>query len=151
MLMAGLALIGVLAAVVAIQAVSGEPNTNPLYSETAVTQRLAPAGRVRQPGDAEPAVAVAPAAEPSGSQAAVAVADEGSRVYRTFCMACHDQGIAGAPKTGDKVAWDERMAKGMDAVLRRAINGFGGMPPRGACMTCTAAQIQAAIDFMIAE
>ena len=151
MIMVGLVLIGVLAAVVAMQVVSGEPNTNPLHSEAAVAQRLAPVGQVRQPGDAEPAAPVASAAAaPSGSQA-VAVVDEGSRVYQTFCSACHDQGIAGAPKTGDKAAWDARLAKGMDAVLQRAIKGFDGMPPRGTCMTCTPEQMQAAIDFMIAQ
>ena len=150
-IMAGLVIIGVLAAIVAIQVVSDAPNTNPLHSEAAVAQRLAPVGQTRQPGDAEPAAALAPAAKQPDQPSVAAVADAGRQVYQTFCAACHDQGVAGAPQTGDQAAWDARMAKGMDAVMQRAISGFNGMPPRGACMTCTPEQLRAAIDFMIAQ
>ena len=102
MIMVGLVLIGVLAAVVAMQVVSGEPNTNPLHSEAAVAQRLAPVGQVRQPGDAEPAAPVASAAAaPSGSQT-ITIINKNNQIYQTFYNTYHNQNITNAPKTSNK-------------------------------------------------
>src|SRR5690606_1163398 len=53
----------------------------------------------------------------------------GDAVYKQVCAACHTAGVAGAPKLGDKAAWDTLAAKGLDALLASAINGKGAMPP----------------------
>ena len=66
----------------------------------------------------------------------VAISDgkprDGVTIYNSVCMACHASGAAGAPKTGDKAAWAPRIALGLDGLMKSAIAGKGGMPPRGA-------------------
>ena len=46
-----------------------------------------------------------------------AQAADGEAIYRQTCAACHDAGVAGAPKLGDAAAWQERRGKGVDAML----------------------------------
>ena len=72
----------------------------------------------------------------------------GEEVFNTACTACHTAGILGAPKKGDKAAWDDRLAKGMDATLANALNGLNAMPPKGNCATCSDDEILNAIKFM---
>jgi len=69
-------------------------------------------------------------------------------IYLRSCRSCHTVAATGAPLTGDAAAWTPRMDKGMDAMLDSVINGFGGMPPLGLCMDCTAEQFEALIRFM---
>jgi cytochrome c5 len=64
-------------------------------------------------------------------------------------MACHATGAAGAPKTGDAAAWAPRIAAGMDSLLANATNGLNAMPPMGLCMSCSQAELQGAIDYII--
>jgi cytochrome c5 len=47
------------------------------------------------------------------------------------CAACHDAGVAGAPKLGDKGAWAPRIALGLDKLAASGIKGTGAMPPKG--------------------
>ena len=49
---------------------------------------------------------------------------KGQGIYMNFCAPCHDSGIAGAPKVGDKAAWQERIGKGTTALVDNAVNGF---------------------------
>ena len=69
-------------------------------------------------------------------------------IYERSCRSCHTVAATGAPLTGDKAAWAPRMDKGMEALLGSVVNGFGGMPPFGLCMDCSAEQFQALIQFM---
>jgi len=73
------------------------------------------------------------------------------RTYRTACAACHMTGAAGAPKTGDKAAWEVRLAAGVDTLVKNAIKGKGAMPPKGGRPNLTEAQIKSAVEYMLAE
>lgn len=75
----------------------------------------------------------------------------GDQVYNASCMACHGTGVAGAPKVGDKAAWAERAAKGVDGLLTNAINGINAMPPKGTCAACSDDELKAAIEYMLKE
>lgn len=75
-------------------------------------------------------------------------ANEIEAKYQQTCFACHGTGAAGAPKTGDKAAWEPRLALGAEALLNSVKNGKGAMPPGGICMDCSDEQYQALIDFM---
>lgn len=68
--------------------------------------------------------------------------------YNMFCIACHGTGAAGAPKTGDKAAWEPRMAVGIDALVVSTKKGKNAMPPMGLCNDCTDAEFKAIIEFM---
>lgn len=110
-----------------------------------IAARIAPVGSVTLAGTVA-AVAPAPAAAP-------AAADEGPGVaiYQKACMACHASGAAGAPKFGDKAAWELRLAQGLDQLLQTAIAGKGAMPPRGTCMDCTDDDLKVAIEYMLVQ
>ena len=47
------------------------------------------------------------------------------------CAACHTNGAAGAPKTGDAAAWAPRIATGYEALLNSALKGKGAMAAQG--------------------
>ena len=85
------------------------------------------------------------------SAAAVAVqAEPNLQKYNKSCAMCHDQGVAGAPKTGDAATWDARTAKGMDALMASVKNGLNAMPPMGMCFDCTDEEYMALIEYMTA-
>lgn len=74
----------------------------------------------------------------------------GKAVYQRYCYACHQAGIADAPKFGDKPAWAPRLAQPRAELVANVKNGMTpGMPPRGGCTTCTDGELEAAVDFMV--
>ncbi|MDA0688478.1 MAG: c-type cytochrome [Proteobacteria bacterium] len=86
--------------------------------------------------------------------ATVAAADsdfDPAATYQMNCFACHGTGAAGAPQPGDADAWEERMAKGMDAVMANVINGINAMPARGICMSCSDENLRAVVEYMLAQ
>lgn len=100
----------------------------------------------------EVAGADAPAEAPAAA-APVAAADtgKGKQVYDSSCMTCHSTGAAGAPKLGDKAAWEPRIAQGMETLVQHSINGIRAMPPRGTCAACSDEDLKAAVDYMVGE
>ena len=76
----------------------------------------------------------------------------GKAVYLRYCFACHQAGIAGAPKLGDQEAWAPRLAQGDAALLENVKRGMPpGMPPRGACPSCDDETLAVAVDYMVAN
>ena len=63
--------------------------------------------------------------------AAAAGNRSGEDIYKAICGACHEAGVAGAPKTGDKAAWAPRIALGLAGLMKSAIAGKNAMPPKG--------------------
>lgn len=56
---------------------------------------------------------------------------EGKKLYEANCAVCHSTDAMGAPKVGDKKAWETVLKKGLDKVLQNALHGINGMPPKG--------------------
>ncbi len=81
------------------------------------------------PAVVAPAAAAVTAAAVTAAPAAAAVAKPA--LYAANCGACHDAGVAGAPKLGDKAAWAARVGAGVDGLTASAIKGKAAMPPRG--------------------
>ena len=79
----------------------------------------------------------------------------GQQVYQTTCVACHEAGIAGAPKLGDKGQWAKHVAKGLNALYASALNGVqgsaGAMPAKGGNPGLSNAEVRAAVDYMVAR
>lgn len=73
----------------------------------------------------------------------------GAQVVRMQCFKCHQEGKGGAPKVGDREAWSKRLSQGIDHAVRSAINGHGGMPPRGNRADLTDGELRAAILYML--
>lgn len=73
----------------------------------------------------------------------------GEQVVQLLCANCHATGEGGAPRIGDRAAWIPRARDGFDVLIRSAINGHGGMPPRGGGTNLTDNEIRAAIGYML--
>ena len=84
-----------------------------------------------------------------------AVHADGAAVYNSGCMACHSAGVAGAPKVGDKDAWTDRIAQGIDLMYEHAIVGFQGeagyMPPKGGFAHLSDDDVKLAVDYMVEQ
>lgn len=76
------------------------------------------------------------------------VLQAGGAVYAATCAACHDSGMAGAPKTGDNGAWGARLAQGYDTVLKHAIEGIRAMPAKGGNPDLDNLEVERAVVFM---
>lgn len=101
----------------------------------ALIERIKPLGQVHVKG--------AVAASTGGARS-------GQDVYQAACIACHGSGALGAPKLASKADWQPRIdARGMDTLLKNALDGFNAMPARGACGDCSDDEIKAAIDYML--
>ena len=85
----------------------------------------------------------------------LADASKGQGVYMNFCASCHDSGIAGAPKVGDKPAWEQRSEKGVDALVKNAITGYQGssgyMPAKGGNSALTDEEVSNAVLYMLEQ
>lgn len=55
----------------------------------------------------------------------------GQEVYTQNCKACHEAGVANAPKFGDAAAWAPRLKQGYDTLVNHSVNGIRAMPARG--------------------
>lgn len=72
----------------------------------------------------------------------------GKDIVNMQCIKCHKAGTNGAPKLGDRDAWIPRAVNGMDALVRSAINGHGGMPARGGMASLTDSEMREAVIYM---
>jgi len=72
----------------------------------------------------------------------------GDQVYGQVCKTCHEAGLAGAPKVGDKAAWGKVIAQGEKTAFDHAINGIRAMPPRGGNSDLTDDEVKRAVVFM---
>jgi cytochrome c5 len=75
----------------------------------------------------------------------------GKEVYLRTCASCHDSGLSGAPKLGDKPAWNSHIAKGKEHLVQSALNGIGAMPAKGGDPTLSEDDIRAAVDYLIEQ
>ncbi|MCA1853429.1 MAG: c-type cytochrome [Beggiatoa sp.] len=134
-----------------------------------VAERTAPVGKVKVAGadTIAPAQAASPgdlAGTPQAGQDAAAQAtpqiaqaeeppDKGKTVYDTACVVCHQTGVGGAPKIGDKAAWGDRIKQGEGTLAEHAIKGFQGkagmMPPKGGRTDLSDEDVKAAVSYMI--
>jgi cytochrome c5 len=141
-------LVPVMLAYLGSQWASGDKRLNKTESAESVSKRIAPTGEIKKFDPNEPAPVMA---------AAVATTDKpksGDQVYAGGCNACHDGGIAGAPKMADKGAWSARIAQGASTLYEHAIKGYQGkggmMPAKGGNPALSDAEVKAAVDHMVA-
>ena len=115
-----------------VKLVLSQPSANPgALAPEAVAARIQPVARVE-----------------FGAASAPAGARKGEDIVKSTCTACHQAGVANAPKIGDRASWGPRIKQGLSAMLATAINGKGAMPPRGGDASLTDAELTRAIIFM---
>jgi cytochrome c5 len=132
---------------------SFEEPKEPAADGAAKPEAAAPAAPTEAPKAAEAKPAPAPAAAPQAEAAKPAAQAEagnavGKKIYESVCITCHSIGLAGAPKFGDKAAWEPFVKTGPDTMLKNAISGVGAMPPRGGSQASDD-ELKAAIEYMV--
>ena len=85
--------------------------------------------------------------EPVGG-ATPAVMRTSEAIVSNQCAKCHQEGLNGAPKIGDRPAWIPRLKNGLDKLVASAIHGHGGMPARGGLPDLSDQEIRGAIVYM---
>jgi cytochrome c5 len=74
----------------------------------------------------------------------------GREVYVQVCAACHTNGVAGAPRFGNRAEWEPRLLAGRNEMMRSVLKGKGSMPPKGGNASVSDAQAAAAMEYMLA-
>ncbi len=72
----------------------------------------------------------------------------GEQIFAQVCTSCHTAGVAGAPKVGDEAGWAPLIKSGLDEMVKIAIQGKGGMPPKGGNPALSDYEIARAVVFM---
>ncbi|MEI7933612.1 MAG: c-type cytochrome [Chlorobiaceae bacterium] len=117
-----------------------------------------PPASLKFPDDKKEVAAPAPVAAPAAAPAATeAPADPklaaGKTVYDASCAGCHEAGMMGAPKPGDKAAWSARIPQGLEVMTKKSLEGFQGkagmMPAKGGNASLTNEQVSSAVAFMV--
>jgi len=117
---------------------------------------LAACGKSEPPKSEAPPPAAAPAAAaPAPVADAAADGGKGAELFKKTCAMCHQTGVAGAPKLGDKADWGPRIAQGQDTLYKHAIEGFNGakgaMPAKGGNPSLSDDEMKVIVDFMVAK
>jgi len=126
-----LPLVGLIAIMPAMVLAMGSRPKN--ADEEAVNARILPLAKVKL--------------APLAAAGAAAGSRTGEELYKAVCGACHEAGVAGAPKIGDKAAWAPRIGVGLDVLAKTALAGKGAMPPKGGS-DATPEELARAIVFM---
>jgi cytochrome c5 len=93
--------------------------------------------RIRAVGEVTIAEASGPKVEATGDQ-----------VFTQVCKACHETGLAGAPKFGDKAVWGKVIAQGQSTVVDHALKGIRGMPAKGGNPDLTSVEVERGVVYM---
>jgi cytochrome c5 len=113
------------------QFVSGGPK-GATDDDHAVLNRIKPVGEIK----------LAVAGGPKGALT-------GDQVYEQVCKTCHENGLAGAHKIGDKAAWAKVIAQGPKLTYEHAIAGIRAMPAKGGNPNLEDIEVQRAVAFMV--
>src|SRR3972149_10265409 len=98
-------------------------------------------------------VVVCSALVPAAAQAASAQERErgGKEIVETVCAVCHRTGVNGAPKIGDRKAWEKLASQGLTRLTGVALKGVRKMTPHGGNPAPTDTEIERAITYMATQ
>ena len=130
-------LVPVIGIILIVQLVTSGQRADPAaMTPEAVAERIQPVGHVEFGG--------------AGGGGA-AGGRSGEEVVKAVCATCHQAGVAGAPKIGDKAAWAPRIKQGYATLVQSALKGKNAMPPKGGNASLSDAQVRAAVEFMVSQ
>ena len=99
-------------------------------------------------GPDAPAATVAGAPPVAGEEIATF---SGADAYELACASCHDQGVNGAPKTGDPAAWAGRSWLWEAVLFEHAKKGYNEMPAKGGFATLSDDLVEKAAEYMLSQ
>ncbi|MFC3909815.1 c-type cytochrome [Legionella dresdenensis] len=72
----------------------------------------------------------------------------GKEIYEENCSQCHNDGVQGAPKIGDKEAWKPLINQDFDLLVSNTVKS-DAHPKNGGCEKCTTGEVIEAIKYII--
>ena len=75
----------------------------------------------------------------------------GKQAYDQVCAHCHDEGVDGAPRTGDRSAWEGRSWLWEAVLFEHAKSGYMDMPARGGDVSLDDATVEMAAEYMLTQ
>ena len=75
----------------------------------------------------------------------------GKDAYDQVCASCHEEGVDGAPKTGDREAWAGRSWLWEAVLFEHAKDGYMSMPAKGGDETLDDATVEMAAEYMLSR
>ena len=73
----------------------------------------------------------------------------GQQAYAAICAGCHEEGLDGAPRTGDREAWDKRSRLWEAVLFEHANNGYYEMPAKGGDESLDDVTVARAAEYML--
>lgn len=115
------------------------------FDRQQVLQRIRPIGSVRVQG--QTSTPAKPVADVPKTRL-----EAGQATYEKYCVVCHQNGLAGAPRFRLATDWKLRLDKqSIDGLTATAVKGFNAMPAKGTCSECTEDDIKQAIRYMLPQ
>ncbi len=112
-----------------------------------IQQRIQPVGKVRVQDDGSETIS---AEKQEITAEKVEKKEPGMATYEQYCIVCHRDGLAGAPKFRDSNDWKSRLSgRTIDDLVASSIKGLNAMPAKGTCAECTDDDLKAVIQYMI--
>ena len=125
-------LVPIIGIILVVQLVLSRPGADPqALAPEAVAARIQPVARLE-----------------FGAPAAAPGTRSGEAIVQSVCTACHQAGVAKAPKIGDRNEWAPHIKHGLNAMVQSVIKGKGAMPPRAGDASLTDAEIARAVVHM---
>jgi len=75
---------------------------------------------------------------------------DGQKIYQENCSVCHTDGQLGAPKLGDKTAWQPLIDKNIDYLVEQVVHGKNH-PDQGGCKDCSTGEIMDAVKYIVSK
>lgn len=76
---------------------------------------------------------------------------EGDVLVNTHCIRCHGTGVDGAPRLHEFADWKPRVGKGIEVLVKSAVNGHNKMPSRAGLPGLSDVDLGNAVIYMIAQ
>ncbi len=125
-------LVPIIGIVMLVELVTSGPGADPnALTAESISARLKPVGKLE-----------------FGAGGGAAGNRSGEEVVKATCATCHQAGVAGAPKIGDRNAWAPHIKEGLPALVATALKGKGAMPPKGGNASLTDDEVARAVVFM---
>jgi cytochrome c5 len=127
---------------------AGQPVTRPTPPEQVSAGDAQGKGSDDAGGDDGPASTEPTEADQNTDKAERRVA--AAEIYDRYCVACHEKGMAGAPKLANTAAWQDRLEKrGLKGLAKNSWQGYRAMPAKGTCSSCSREELEATVEWML--
>ncbi len=73
----------------------------------------------------------------------------GQQAYEEVCAGCHEEGLDGAPRTGNRDDWDGRSQLWEAVLFEHARSGYKNMPAKGGEATLDEVTVTKAAEYMM--